>query len=67
MNIMYMIYDIYIIVMYIMDVYKYIHSFIIIGTVYPYMEHKGTGNLQQVNCPNLSPYTATKDYQGTSS
>jgi hypothetical protein len=46
MNIMYMIYDIYIIVMYIMDVYKYIHSFIIIGTVYPYMEHKGTGNLQ---------------------
>lgn len=24
--------------MYIMDVYKNIHSFIIIGTVYPYME-----------------------------
>ena len=31
---------------YIMDVYKYIHNFIIIGTVYPCMEHKGTGNLQ---------------------
>ena len=29
--------------------------------IYPHMEHNiGTGTLQQVDCPNLSPFTATR-------